>query len=256
VDVDAVLLDIDGVLTTSWVPIDGAVEAVEKIDAALPFKLLTNTTTHTRSRLAETLRAAGFTRIELDDIVTAVTGAAEYLKANRTAARVFLLSDGDATEDLEGIDLVPYGEPAGVVAIGGASDVFSYSNLNHAFRLLMNGADLVGLHRNMYWKTAEGMELDGGAFIAGLEQATGRTAIICGKPSREFFRAALSKVGSDPARTAMVGDDIVNDVVGAQETGLTGVLVKTGKFLPGDLDKGRPDNVIDSIADLPELLGI
>ena len=54
----------------------------------------------------------------------------------------------------------------------------------------------------------------------------------------------------------MVGDDIANDVFGAQAAGMTGVLVRTGKFLPGDLERtdGTPDHVIDSFADLPALL--
>jgi ribonucleotide monophosphatase NagD (HAD superfamily) len=52
----------------------------------------------------------------------------------------------------------------------------------------------------------------------------------------------------------MVGDDIATDVLAAQDLGMTGVLVQTGKFRPGDLERGRPDHLIDSIADLPNLL--
>jgi ribonucleotide monophosphatase NagD (HAD superfamily) len=55
----------------------------------------------------------------------------------------------------------------------------------------------------------------------------------------------------------MVGDDIGSDVRGAQAVGMTGVLVRTGTFRPSDLDgAGRaPDHLIDSIGDLPDLLG-
>jgi ribonucleotide monophosphatase NagD (HAD superfamily) len=54
----------------------------------------------------------------------------------------------------------------------------------------------------------------------------------------------------------MVGDDIESDVLGAQRHGLTGVLVKTGKYLPGPhrAARGSPDYVLDSFADLPALL--
>ncbi len=54
----------------------------------------------------------------------------------------------------------------------------------------------------------------------------------------------------------MVGDDIVNDVLGAQAAGLTGVLVRTGKFEGTDLAKGAPDAVIDALEALPGWLGI
>ena len=67
----------------------------------IPFKLITNTTTHTREALAGTLRDAGFA-VEPADIVTAVAATAEYLRTHHAGARVFLLSDGDARADLQG----------------------------------------------------------------------------------------------------------------------------------------------------------
>jgi ribonucleotide monophosphatase NagD (HAD superfamily) len=80
--------------------------------------------------------------------------------------------------------------------------------------------------------------------------------MICGKPAPAYFEAALEMLGVSASRAAMVGDDVVNDVLGAQEIGMTGVLVRTGKFRAADLDRdeGSPDHVIDSVADLPALL--
>ncbi|MDP9330256.1 MAG: TIGR01458 family HAD-type hydrolase [Actinomycetota bacterium] len=255
-DVDGVLLDIDGVLTVSWEPIPGSIEALDLLrDRGLPFRLITNTTTHTRDALASTLREAGFD-VEPNMIVTAVVATASYVRAYHPGARVLVLSDGDPREDLEGVEVVDPGEEADVVVIGGASEGFTYEAMNQIFRLLMDGAALVGMHRNMYWRTSDGLELDGGAYIAGLEEAAGVSATICGKPAAAFFGSALDMLGTSPSRTAMVGDDIVNDVLGAQAAGLSGVLVKTGKFLPADLAKGKPDVVLDSLADLPDLLGI
>jgi ribonucleotide monophosphatase NagD (HAD superfamily) len=50
----------------------------------------------------------------------------------------------------------------------------------------------------------------------------------------------------------MVGDDIRGDVDGAQQAGLRGVLVRTGKFREADLSLGiRPAAVLDSVVDLP-----
>jgi ribonucleotide monophosphatase NagD (HAD superfamily) len=118
----------------------------------------------------------------------------------------------------------------------------------------MDGAALVGMHRNLYWKTSRGWQLDGGAYIAGLEEATGTTAAICGKPARAYFDAAIALLGVPAARAAMVGDDVTNDVEGARAAGLTGVLVRTGKFREEDLAKGSPDVVLGSLADVPTWL--
>ena len=48
-------------------------------------------------------------------------------------------------------------------------------------------------------------------------------------------------------------DDIRTDVGAAQELGIRGLLVRTGKFSDGDLDGPiEPAATLDSIADLPE----
>lgn len=250
-----VLLDIDGVLTVSWEALPGAASTLGWLRReGVPFRLITNTTTHTRRDLAATLGEAGL-GVRADEIVTAVVATASYLRAHHAGARVFLLSDGDAREDLEGIDLAGV-DDADVVVLGGASEDFTYPTLNRVFRRLAEGSTLVGMHRNLYWRTSEGFQLDGGAYVAGLEEATGRVAAICGKPSGAFFEVALGLLGVPAEDAVMVGDDVVNDVLGAQAVGIVGVLVRTGKFLATDLERANaePDQVLDSIADLPAWL--
>jgi HAD superfamily hydrolase (TIGR01458 family) len=252
--IGGVLLDIDGVLAVSWEPIPGAVDALAWLRGrGTPFRLITNTTTHTRENLASTLRSAGF-EVDASEIVTAVVATASYLRANHPGARVLVISDGDALGDFEDVDVVDLDEEADVVVIGGASDAFTYHAMNRAFDHVMGGAALVGMHRNLYWRTTAGLQLDGGAYLAGLEEAAGVRATICGKPSGSYFQAALDRVAVPASSVVMVGDDIVNDVEGAMAAGMKGVLVRTGKFLPTDLERGRPDFVLDSIADLPAWL--
>jgi HAD superfamily hydrolase (TIGR01458 family) len=252
--IDGVLLDIDGVLAVSWEPLPGAVETVAWMrERGIPFRLITNTTTKTRADLAGILRDAGFD-VRADELVTAVVATAEHIRTRHPGARCFVLSDGDATADLEGVELVDI-DSAELVVLGGAADAFTYGTMNRIFRRLMEGAGLIGMHRNLYWRTNDGLELDSGAYIAGLEEATGRRATICGKPSAEYFDAALAMLGVPRDRALMVGDDIVNDVRGAQKLGVAGALVTTGKFLPADLDKApAPDHVLETIADLRTLL--
>lgn len=253
--IEAVLLDIDGVLTVSWKALPGATQALQRLrQQGVPIRLVTNTTTKTRSDLAATLRDAGFDVTD-EEVVTAVVATAAYLRTTHPGAKVFVLSDGDAAADLEGVDLVDV-EEADVIVLGGASEDFAYDTMNRIFRRLMDGARLVGMHRNLYWKTSEGWELDGGAYIAGLEAAADTVAAICGKPEETYFAAALEALGVGADRAAMVGDDMLNDVVGAKAVGLIGVLVKTGKYRPGDETRHdvQPDHVVDSIAGLPEIL--
>ena len=81
---------------------------------------------------------------------------------------------------------------------------------------------------------------------------------MLGKPAAYAFRAGLDALGLPAERVAMVGDDVENDVLAAQALGITGVLVRTGKFREDQLARasGAPDHVVDSIVDVPELLGL
>ncbi|MET7521578.1 HAD-IIA family hydrolase [Streptomyces sp. NPDC005248] len=257
----AALIDIDGVLTVDWQPLPGAVAAMERLrSAGLPLALVTNTTSRTRARIAAKLAGAGFP-IGEDDILTAPSVTAAYLREHYPGARCALLNSGDVSEDLAGVTLVDVAEGArgnvDVVVVGGAGDAFGYAALNAAFRHLQCGARLVAMHRNLYWRTSEGLDLDTGAFLPGLERAARVEAEVTGKPAEAFYATALAHLGAVASETLMVGDDIETDVLAAQRFGITGVLVRTGKYLPETHRSatGTPDHVLDSFADLPALLG-
>jgi HAD superfamily hydrolase (TIGR01458 family) len=255
--VGAILIDIDGVLTVSWEPISGAVAAVEQLRAAgIPLALVTNTTSRSRASIAALLAAAGFP-VTTGDILTAPAIAAAYLREHYPGARCLLLNSGDIRGDLTGVTLAGEDDPSvDVVLIGGAGPEFSYQALNRAFGCLQAGARLVAMSRGMYWRTSDGLQLDSGAFVTGLEQAAGTEAEVVGKPAEGFFSAALRNLGVTAQDALMIGDDIENDVLAAQRCGLTGVLVKTGKYQARTHASAAstPDHVLDSIADLPRLL--
>ena len=165
----AVLIDIDGVLTVSWRPLPGAVAALRRLRAAgVPLALVTNTTSRTRASIASVLAGAGFP-VTAGDVLTAPVIAAAYLRDRYPGARCLLLNSGDIGEDLAGLTLARESDPvpAEVVLAGGAGPEFSYQALNQAFGHLQRGARLVAMHRGLYWRTAGGLQLDSGAFVAG-----------------------------------------------------------------------------------------
>lgn len=257
--VRAVLIDIDGVLTVSWEPLPGAVEALREIrEAGFGVALVTNTTSRTRASIAGTLRGAGFA-VDAEDILTAPVATAAHLAQHCPEARCVLLNSGDIREDLDGVALLDPEDAASVpdvVIVGGAGPEFDYAALNEAFGYLQRGARLIAVHRNLYWRTDAGLQLDSGAFLVGLERAARTEAEVTGKPSAAFFEAGLARLGVAAGEALMVGDDIESDVLAAQRAGITGVLVKTGKYLPETHRdaSGTPDHVIESFADLPGLL--
>ncbi|MBA4860819.1 HAD-IIA family hydrolase [Streptomyces sp. PSKA54] len=257
--VRAVLIDIDGVLTVSWKALPGAVEALRHIRASGPaISLITNTTSRTRASIADALAAEGFP-VDAEDILTAPAVTAAYLGEHFPGARCSLLNSGDIREDLAGVSLIDDDDRdtvPDVVVVGGAGPEFDHASLNRVFGHLQQGARLVAMHRNLYWRTDQGLQLDTGAYLLGLERAARTEAEITGKPAPAFFETALGRLGARPGEALMVGDDIESDVLAAQRTGITGVLVRTGKYLPEThrAASGTPDHVLDSFADLPALL--
>ncbi len=252
----AILLDVDGVFHVSGEPIAGGAEAVRRLRAdGHRLRFVTNNTTRSRATLAEELRAMG---VELDDeeLQTTPRAAARTLQGRRVLALTMHAIVGD----LEGVELV--GEDAEAVLLGGADEtpetnlVFSFMNLARAFHELEAGAELYCLHKNRWWQTKHGPLLDAGAFVAGLEYAAEIDATVLGKPSPAYFGAALEALDAEAKMTWMVGDDIEADIVGAQKHGMKTVLVRTGKFRPDAVERGRvrADGIVSSIAHLPEWL--
>jgi HAD superfamily hydrolase (TIGR01458 family) len=155
-------------------------------------------------------------------------------------------------------ELEEVGEHAGAVIVGDLGSAFGYDVLNRAFRLVMDGAGLVALQRNRYWLTPDGLSLDVGPFVAALEYAIGREAHVVGKPAPAFFHAILETAQTSATDSVMVGDDVESDVGGAQRAGLAGILVRTGKYRESAVRTSsvRPGATVDSIADVPALLGV
>ena len=197
----------------------------------------------------------GFT-LEDDELQTTPGAAARELAGKRVLALVMAA----VVPDLEGLELV--GHDAEAVLIGGCDEtlepnqVFSYMNLARAFEEIQMGASFYCLHKNKWWQTSRGPLLDAGAFVAGLEYATGVDATILGKPSAAYFAAALDALGAEPELTWMVTDDVDADVRGAQSFGMRTALVRTGKFRPETLESSGlvPEIVLSSVAQFPEWL--
>jgi HAD superfamily hydrolase (TIGR01458 family) len=251
-----VLLDIDGVLTVSGRALPGAGETLAWLRyQGIGFGLVTNTSSKSRREIAAVLTEVGM-HVDAPRIFTAVSSAARYLHARYPGARCLVINEGSLDDDLTGVDTVG-ADSVGVVLLGGAGASIGYRELDAVFKLALNDVPVVALHRNSRFQTAEGPALDMGAFVIGLEAAAGIDIPIVGKPAPEFFRSALLDLGAEVDEVVIVGDDIDSDVRGGQAVGMTGVLVKTGKYRRSDLDTEgpSPDHVIEDIGQLPELLG-
>ena len=243
----AFLFDLDGVFYNDTQPIPGGAEVVAQFRTqGVPFRFVTNTTSKGRDSLARKLRSFGVSA-EASEIFCPAVAASTFLR-EQGASGVFFTSDDTRAEFdnvRENLSQPDY------VVLGDLGDEWTYAKLNQALRYLLNGAQLIALGMSRYWRANDGPRLDVGPIATAFSYATGQPPIVLGKPARDFFLMAALDMQVDAAECAMVGDDIVTDIGGAQAAGMQTILVRTGKFRPQDLDGAiKPDVMIDSIADL------
>jgi HAD superfamily hydrolase (TIGR01458 family) len=253
-EIAALLIDLDGVLYVEDQPIAGARETVSRLrQAGLGLRFVTNTTSRSHAQTLEKLDRLGFD-VAPAELITP-TALAVRCCEQRGYRRVMLVMNEQVKPDFAGL-IEDDGSRADAVIVGDLGDQFGYPVLNQAFRAVIDGAELIALQKNRYWLTAEGLSLDVGPFVAALEYATRRDAIVVGKPARGFFELALDDVGVQATAAAMIGDDIETDVGGALAAGLAGVLVRTGKYRAQAVRDSAitPTATIASIADLPAIL--
>lgn len=252
------LLDLEGTLRTTEGLLPGADNALARLRAdGHRLRVLTNTDSQATAALHATVRDQGLD-IGADELVTPV-GAAAVALAEEPDARVLVLASEAVREELGArLRLAGAGERPTHVVVGDVRATLSYPLLDDAFAALHAGARLMALQRGRFFLAGGAAHLDTGAVVAALEYAAGVEALVVGKPSPAFASLALRSLPDalDPARTWVVGDDATSDVAMGVAAGLRTVQVRTGTFAhtTGDDAAARPEHVIDSIADLPDLL--
>ncbi len=247
------LIDINGVLYVGTEPIAGAAAAVEYLQQhKIPHRFVTNNTTTPVWQLAQKLQALGLP-VEESEIFSTITATQVYLQM-RGIRRIYPVLRREVQAEFAEMFYFDSEKPQAIV-IGDIGEAWDYELMDRLFHYVLNGAEIIALHKGKYWQTEEGLKLDIGAFVAGLEYVTDRTAVVIGKPSPEFFKMALRSVELQPNEVAMIGDDIESDVGGAKQLGMYGILVRTGKYREELAMHSAvlPDMIIDSIAALPQI---
>ncbi len=250
--VSALLIDLDGTLYFRGEPIPHADRAIAALrEMCYQLRFLTNTDSKIASTLHRELAEMGLALAE-EEVFSAASAALLFLQ-EQPGKRCYCLVSRELAAAF-----APFHAAEGAVdyvIVGDFRDSVSYDLLNTAFRHVMAGAEILALQKGRYFVSKEGFNLDTGAFVQLLEYGSGKSARVLGKPSAEFFRLAIEQMGCSPEQTVVVGDDVTTDIAGARAVGALSVLVRTGKYSDEALERSpvRPDYVVDSIADVPQL---
>ncbi|MBU1702690.1 MAG: HAD-IIA family hydrolase [Candidatus Eisenbacteria bacterium] len=259
--IKGLLLDLDGVIYQGHRLIAGNKKAFRMIrDRETPVLFITNTTSVSRLHLREKLRGLGLS-CSPEEILNAPRAAAEFLHS-KGIRKCLLLAPETCADDFIELGIDPHPPESGdvtvpAVVVGDLGERFTFPVMNKAFLALREGALFVSMSPNRYWMSPNGLVLDSGPYVAALEYAIGRKALLTAKPNPSIFLEACRLLKLPPENVLMVGDDVEVDIDGAQKAGLPAVLVKTGKYQRRDetLIDPPPHGVVKNLLELMTHLG-
>ncbi|MEM1948026.1 MAG: HAD-IIA family hydrolase [Candidatus Caldarchaeum sp.] len=256
--VKGLVLDLDGCVYVGDTPVDGAPEAIETLQRHFKLLYLTNNSTLTRKQYAEKLRRMDI-NAEPNQILTSGYVAVNYILSINPRARILVVGeDGVTVEALEaGLEVVDHNEwrRADFVVVG-LDRKLTYEKLANAALAISAGAKFIATNLDHVYPSERGFLPGAGSIAALLATTTKVTPYAVGKPEKQSSEIALKMLGLSKEGVVFVGDRVDTDVKAGKIVGCRAVLVKTGAFkLLGGLT-GEADAVIESVADLPQLLGI
>lgn len=245
------LFDLNGVFYEDNKVLDGAIEIINLLrEKKIPFRFISNNTTLSRRFFVKKLNEIGLNILN-EEIFTA--NYAGYLIAKKLKLKnCRLILNKEGQEDYE--PLIDNKRKIDGIVIGDIGNKWNYELMNQLMKNILDGARIIALHEGKYFQSNGELQIDCGAFVKGLEYVTGKKAIVVGKPSKSFFKLAIS--GWNFKDISIVGDDIYNDICGGKKMGFSTYLVKTGKFREDIFKKSKisPDYCIESIQKLKDFI--
>jgi HAD superfamily hydrolase (TIGR01450 family) len=219
---DAFLVDLDGVVYVGEEPVRGAVEALERLrDRGVTFRFVTNNSSQTRAEIQSKLAGMGI-EVDRNTIVSAAWATLQYLH-DQGLDTVYVVGTDSLRAELEDGGITIAAEAAQAVVVGHDSTT-DYRDLTRVTRLVRDhDLPIIAVNSDAIVPKPDGLVPGVGAIVSAIETATGRMATVIGKPETRLFEYALQSLDANAA--AMIGDNQMVDVVGADRAGIDSILV-------------------------------
>lgn len=254
----AVILDLDGTVYRGNTVIKGVPEAIVKLRKA-GFKIffLSNSSTNSRKQQSKKLKSMSIP-CAVREMYNSAYATASYIKHHYPRAKVYVISEGGLQDELTLIGLkVLDSENANIVATG-LDRKLTFDKLSIALRAIRNGALFIASNADRIYPTEKGILPGSGTIAAFLEYGSGKKPIVIGKPETHLVEAVLEDNKLKRNEVLIVGDNLESDLKVAKKMKMKCALVLSGLTKQKDIKKlkkkDRPDFVLKTVVDLPEIL--
>ncbi|WP_407640279.1 HAD-IIA family hydrolase [Actinacidiphila rubida] len=245
----------DGVLIHEGVPVPGADAFIKKLrESERPFLVLTNNSIYTPRDLHARLTRMGL-EVPVDSIWTSALATAKFLDTQHPGGSAYVIGEAGLTTALHDAGYILTDVDPDFVILG-ETRTYSFESLTKAIRLINEGARFIATNPDNTGPSPQGALPATGSVAALITKATGKEPYFIGKPNPLMMRTGLNAIGAHSETSAMIGDRMDTDILAGLEAGMETFLVLTGLTTTADIDRFpfRPTNVVDSIADIVDLV--
>jgi HAD superfamily hydrolase (TIGR01457 family) len=250
------VLDMDGTLYLGDALFAGAAELLALLQARrIPFLYLTNNSSRDAAAYAQKLTRLGLPTAP-GQVLTSGAATIGWLRTHHPGARLFVLGTPSLQAEFAAAGF-PLVDDAPDLVVLGFDTTLTYERLARACALIRQRVPWMATHPDINCPVPGGFIPDAGAIAAAIVASTGvQPRLVIGKPNPYIFQEALARLGTPAAATAMVGDRLYTDIVGARRAGLVAILVLSGEATAADLEMApvKPDLVLPSVRELAQAL--
>ncbi|HEX6542163.1 MAG TPA: HAD-IIA family hydrolase [Ktedonobacterales bacterium] len=250
-DIEAYLMDMDGVLVRGAQLIPGAADFITRLRAAgKRFLILTNSSVYTPRDLQERLVHSGLD-VSVENLYTSALATAQFLNSQSPGGRAYVIGEAGLTTALHDVGYILTDRNPDYMVLGETLS-YSFQRLSVAIRLIEAGARFIATNPDVVGPSEEGLTPATGAVAALIAAATGVKPYFVGKPNPLMMRSALRRLGAHSETSVMIGDRMDTDIVAGTEAGMRTILVLSGVTQRAQIDRFpyRPTLVLDSVGQI------
>ena len=249
------LIDLDGTMFIGDTLIDGAMEFFTWLrETKKRFRFITNNSSVSTLDHVHKLQRLGITCSD-DSVFSSTKATISYLNQNGIT-RVYPLGTAAFLGELAQAKFYLYlfadNHDCVIVAF---DKTLTYEKANHALMLVRRGAKFIATHPDLVCPTEFGFDIDCGSILAMMEAASGRKALILGKPSSVFIDLVLSEMGADREETLIVGDRVYTDMAMGINAGIKTCLVLSGETKDACQAPNGVTYIVNNVGEIPKLVG-
>lgn len=250
--IDSLIFDMDGVLWKDEKPLGDLKQIFQLIlSDNIKYAFGTNNSTKTQEEYQEKLSTLGIPSTPELIMTSAIALVKMMVKKFPNGGPVFIIGENGLINALNSAGFYHQEENVQAV-VGGLDRQINYEKFKKAILLLQQNVDFFFTNIDTTFPTPLGIVPGAGSILKAIEVASGKKAILAGKPEPMIFNYSISNLKSEPESTLVIGDRLDTDILGGIKSNCPTAMVLTGISKKEDIIESgiRPDFIFEDISEL------